>query len=113
MATGGVEFLWKIAYREDVARYSPGVLLVLDITEAQGRSGRAATVDSCAVPDHPMIDRLWGGRIRLCDVAVALRPGGGPAFRRAVAVERWARRLRSEAKRIMLGWRARGARREP
>lgn len=111
LRAGDAEFLWKIAYREDVARCSPGVLLVLDLTEAQRRSGRAAAIDSCAVPDHPMIDRLWGGRIRLCDVAVALEPRRGPAFHRAVAVERGARRLRAGVKRMVLGWRARRARR--
>ena len=107
LSAGGVDFLWKIAYREDVARFSPGVQLVLAITEAQGRSDGAATIDSCAIPDHPMIDRLWRDRIRLCDVAVATRPGHGGAFRRAAAVERTARRLRAQAKRLVLAWRAR------
>ena len=109
LRAGDADFLWKIAYREDVARFSPGVQLVLEITEARRRDGRAAVTDSCAVPDHPMIDRLWRGRIRLCDVAVATRPGRTGAFRRAVGIERAARRLRLEAKRLVLAWRARRA----
>ncbi len=107
LSAGDVDFLWKIAYREDVARFSPGVQLVLALTEAQGRTGGSTTIDSCAIPDHPMIDRLWRDRIRLCDVAVAIRPGHAGAFRRAVAVERLARRLRAQAKRLVLAWRAR------
>ena len=109
LSTGDVDYLWKIAYREDVARCSPGVQLVLAITEARRRDGRAAITDSCAVPGHPMIDRLWRDRIRLCDVAVAVHPGRPGAFRRAVAVERGMRRLRAEAKRLVLAWRARRA----
>ncbi|RYC33907.1 GNAT family N-acetyltransferase [Lichenibacterium minor] len=109
LSAGDVGFLWKIAYREDVARFSPGVQLVLELTEAWCRRGGAGTMDSCAVPDHPMIDRLWKDRIRLCDVAVALRPGRAGAFRRAVGIERAARRLRAEAKRLLSGWRARRA----
>lgn len=107
LSAGGAEFLWKIAYREDVARTSPGVQLVLAITETRLRDGRPMEVDSCAVPAHPMIDRLWRGRIRLCDAAVALRPGRPGAFRRAVAIERGARRLRATAKRLVLAWSAR------
>ncbi len=109
LRAGDTDALWKIAYREDVARASPGVQLVLAITEARRRDGRAAVIDSCAVPGHPMIDRLWRDRIRLCDVAVAIRPGREGAFRRAVGIERAARRLRAEAKRLVLAWRARRA----
>ena len=109
LSAGDVDFLWKIAYREDVARSSPGVQLVLEITEAAQRADRNATTDSCAVPDHPMIDRLWRDRIALCDVAVAVGPGPAGAFGRAVRVERAARRLRAAAKRLVLAWRARRA----
>ena len=107
LSSGDSDFLWKIAYREDVARFSPGVQLVLEITEAQRRDRGAGAMDSCAVPDHPMIDRLWRDRIRLCDMAVALRPDRAGAFRRSVTVERAARRLRAGAKRLVLAWRAR------
>ena len=109
LRAGDTDFLWKIAYREDVARFSPGVQLVLDITEARRRDGRAAVTDSCAVPEHPMIDRLWRDRIRFCDVAVAIHPGRTGAFRRAVGFERTARRFRAGAKRLVLAWRARRA----
>ncbi len=111
LRAGDTEFLWKIAYREDVARLSPGVQLVLRITEAQRGDGGAALTDSCAVPGHPMIDRLWRDRLALCDLAVATRPG--PGFRMAVAAERMGRRIRSTAKRAVQAWRARRRRRSP
>lgn len=111
LRAGDTEFLWKIAYREDVARLSPGVQLVLRITEAQRGGGGAALTDSCAVPGHPMIDRLWRDRRALCDLAVATRPG--PGFTVAVAAERTGRRIRSTAKRAVQAWRARRRRQSP
>lgn len=111
LRAGDSDFLWKIAYREDVARVSPGVQLVLRITQAQSGDGRIALTDSCAVPDHPMIDRLWRDRLALCDVAVATRPGRG--FHLAIATERLGRRLRSTAKRAVQAWRTRRRRPSP
>ncbi len=59
----GGAFAFKIAFDEEFARYSPGVLLevynarvFLDMTPA------ISWMDSCAAPDHPMIDRLWSQR---------------------------------------------------
>ncbi len=107
LTAGATDFLWKIAYREDLARFSPGVQLVLDLTEAQMRDGRVGLTDSCAVPHHPMIDRLWRDRLPLVDVVVATRQGSSLAFTVAVAVERAARRARAGAKQAVLGWRVR------
>ena len=107
LRAGDVDFLWKIAYREEVARLSPGVQLVLHITEAQLGDAAVALTDSCAVPRHPMIDRLWRDRMRLVDVAVASRPGPSAGFAAAVAVERALRRLRGALKRAAAAWEAR------
>ena len=107
LTAGAVDHLWKIAYREDLARFSPGVQFVLDFTEAQSREGRASLTDSCAVPHHPMIDRLWRGRLALSDVVMSTRPGHPAGFRLAVALERRARALRALAKRAVASWRQR------
>ncbi|MGI3901168.1 MAG: GNAT family N-acetyltransferase [Janthinobacterium lividum] len=107
LRSGTTDFLWKIAYREDLARFSPGVQLVLDLTEAQLRDGGVAETDSCAIPRHPMIDRLWRDRLSLVDVVVATRRGSSLGFSIAVAAERVARRARDSAKRAVLAWRAR------
>ena len=102
---------WKIAYREDLARFSPGVQLVLALTEAQQEHGRLRTTDSCAIPRHPMIDRLWRDRLPLVDLVVATRRGRSFGFVAAVAAERSARRLRrrGEARHPGLAARRRGA----
>ena len=61
----------KIAYDEDFAKYSPGVLLILDATQAFFAEPNLKLVDSCAIPGHPMIDRIWRDRIEMADVLVA------------------------------------------
>ena len=64
-------FSYKIAYDEEFARYSPGVLLerrALALLEEPG----VEWVDSCAAPDHPMIDGLWSGRRSVVRVTVPL-----------------------------------------
>jgi len=64
-------FSFKTAFDEDFARFSPGVLLQqanLDLLE----DARIDWVDSCAAPDHPMIDSVWRERRRLVWVNVPL-----------------------------------------
>jgi CelD/BcsL family acetyltransferase involved in cellulose biosynthesis len=72
-------FSFKTAFDEDYARFSPGVLLQqanLDLLD----DARIAWVDSCAAPDHPMIDSVWRERRRLVWVNVPLS-GAGDRFR--------------------------------
>ena len=108
LSCGRTDYLWKIAYAEDLARFSPGVQLVLAFSERQKRDARILATDSCAVPDHPMIDRLWRDRLALQDVAIALAPDRDRAFRFAVAGERSWRRLRAAAKAVLRRWRRSG-----
>lgn len=63
-------WLWKIAYDETYARFSPGVLLTLELTEAAIRAGSAEFFDSCALPGHPMIERIWRQRRTYTDVLI-------------------------------------------
>ena len=73
-------YSFKTAYDERYARFSPGVLLQrenLDLLD----DPQIDWCDSCAAPDHPMIDRLWNERRAMVRVSVAL---GGQA-RRALA----------------------------
>jgi hypothetical protein len=64
---------WKIGYNEDVARFSPGVQLVCELTERLMADARVARVDSCAAAEHPMIDHIWRERLALSDRLIALR----------------------------------------
>ena len=113
LTAGDTDFFWKMAYAEDLAQFSPGVQLVLDMSEAQDREGRAALTDSCAVPHHPMIDRLWRDRLAMSDIAVASRPDRMAGFHLAIAKERRVRRLRAGAKGAVGAWRRRALRPSP
>ncbi|RAI27127.1 hypothetical protein CH340_24650 [Rhodoplanes serenus] len=75
LVAGPTAWFWKTAYDEALARYSPGVLLALDLSAALLDDPQIGLVDSCAVAGHPMIDRLWGGRRTLSDRLIGLDPG--------------------------------------
>lgn len=100
LQSGGQGWLWKIAYDEAYARYSPGVLLVTELTERMLDADRLYLVDSCAEPNHPLIDRIWRERLEMADVLVALRPLPGTA-RAVFALEGAIRRARNVAKRLL------------
>ncbi len=74
--SGDGAWLWKIAYDEAEAQSSPGVQVTLDMTEALIGDRSIAFTDSCAVPDHPMIDRIWRERLALVDRLIAVSPSG-------------------------------------
>ena len=64
-------FSFKTAYAEDAARSSPGVLLQQANLALLERAD-IDWVDSCAAPDHPMIDSIWRERRELVWVNVAI-----------------------------------------
>jgi hypothetical protein len=69
-------FSFKIAVDPAFARYSPGALIEqFNLTRVLDDRG-APWMDSCAAPDHPMIDSLWGERRTIAQYRVALRHGG-------------------------------------
>lgn len=57
-----------------MARFSPGVLIELDNLRhvLDGPDG-PDWMDSCAAPDHPMIDSLWAERRTIVQYRVALK----------------------------------------
>ncbi len=67
--------LWcyKITYDESLARFSPGVLIALEALPSMLQDPEIAWADSCAKPDHPMINSLWGERQSIVHVAVSLK----------------------------------------
>jgi CelD/BcsL family acetyltransferase involved in cellulose biosynthesis len=69
---------WKIAYNEGMARFSPGVQLICELTERLAAEGGVARADSCATTDHPMIDHIWRERLTLSDRLVALKTSAVP-----------------------------------
>jgi CelD/BcsL family acetyltransferase involved in cellulose biosynthesis len=81
---------WKIAYDENFARFSPGVQLMIALTETLLGDAGVARADSCADPDHPMINHLWRERLTLADHLAAVRPppGGFPLICRLETLRR-------------------------
>lgn len=66
----GQAFQYKISYDELHAASSPGVLLELEYLQALLDGDRLTKCDSCARPDHPMINRLWVDRMPVCSVVI-------------------------------------------
>jgi hypothetical protein len=78
LLSGDTAWCWKIAYNEGLARSSPGVQLMLDLTEALLADTAIARVDSCATANHPMIDHIWRERLALCDRMIGLKRSAWP-----------------------------------
>jgi CelD/BcsL family acetyltransferase involved in cellulose biosynthesis len=64
-------FTFKIAFDEEFARFSPGVLLQIENLQVLERP-ELAWMDSCAVENHPMINSLWTERRSIVRVTVPL-----------------------------------------
>jgi hypothetical protein len=80
LRSGDTAWCWKIAYDEQHARASPGVQLMLQATKTLLAEPGLSHIDSCAAPDHPMIDHIWRERLPLADRLVRPGPDGGAAF---------------------------------
>ena len=92
-------FYWKTAYDERFTDASPGLLLTLDLSRRLEREPGLRLVDSCAAPNHPMIDRLWRGRLELADFAIAVRPEAAGRFALALRAAKLAEYFRERLKR--------------
>lgn len=77
----GTLFMYKIAYDEALARFSPGTQLVHDMSRWFAEQKRLETIDSCAHPDNEFINRLLPDRRELATVLVALDGIGAMAIR--------------------------------
>jgi CelD/BcsL family acetyltransferase involved in cellulose biosynthesis len=97
LTSGETAWCWKIAYDETLARFSPGVQLVCDLTESTLAGTAPSRVDSCATPGHPMIDHVWRERLTLSDRLVALRSSAMP-FDLACGIEAARRSAMAAAK---------------
>jgi CelD/BcsL family acetyltransferase involved in cellulose biosynthesis len=96
--SGDRAYFWKVAYDEAYARYSPGVQLTLALTQRQLERKSIAVTDSCAIADHPMIDRLWRSRMSIVDLVVSSRPAPWRPAAIVIAREEARRGVRAIAK---------------
>jgi hypothetical protein len=78
LMSGNTAWCWKIAYSEGVSRYSPGVLLVVELTEKLLADRAVARTDSCATAGHPMIDHIWRERLTVSDMLIEVKPQAIP-----------------------------------
>lgn len=69
----GEAYTWKTAYDEDFKRFSPGKLLMEDLTTWHLDDANIMRTDSCAVPDHPLMSRFWREREEMGTLIVGLR----------------------------------------
>jgi CelD/BcsL family acetyltransferase involved in cellulose biosynthesis len=74
LRSGDRAWSWKIAYDEGMARFSPGLQAMTDLTAALLSDDTIRFADSCAVPDHPLMDHLWHDRLAMVDLMIAVRP---------------------------------------
>lgn len=91
---------WKTAYDERFIEYGPGSLTLHDVTESllqeTAKAGTPMMLDSLAVPNSVIANRLWRHRWTFADVLIDLSPSGSAAF----APIRMAERARAAARQV-------------
>jgi hypothetical protein len=100
LRSGDTAWCWKIAYDESLSRASPGVQLLLDATESILADASIARADSCATPDHPMIDHVWRERLALSDRLMCVVPCNAGLFTQVCQLETARRAAIRMAKRL-------------
>jgi CelD/BcsL family acetyltransferase involved in cellulose biosynthesis len=88
LRSGSTAWCWKITYDEAFGRFSPGVQLLLEVTQGLLDDRSVACADSCATAGHPMIDHIWRERVELADRLMRLGPQRPLAFAFACTLER-------------------------
>ena len=85
----GVAYTWKTAYDEAYAAWSPGTLLMIETTRTHLDDPNIDVTDSCAVPDHPVMSRIWKERRPLGTIVIGLTPDAGrPTRQVALQIQR-------------------------
>lgn len=69
----GEAYTWKTAYNENFAKYSPGKMLMAQLTEWHLDDANIMRSDSCAVPDHPIMSRFWEERENMGTLVIGLK----------------------------------------
>lgn len=70
----GIAYTWKTAYDEAWGAFSPGALLLMEVTRSHLDDPNIVATDSCAVPDHPIASRMWTERRPLGTLVLGLTP---------------------------------------
>ncbi len=92
----GAAYSFKIAHDESYARYSPGVMLEIEMMKALEGNTDLAFIDSCAKADHPMINSLWRDRRAIAALNISRRDAPSKLlFRVLMGLERFGERRRN------------------
>ncbi|QJP16213.1 GNAT family N-acetyltransferase [Starkeya sp. ORNL1] len=91
-------WFFKTAYDETLARYSPGVLLDVAVTEALDRDPRIALGDSLMVTADVGFQALWQDRLPMADWLVEVERGSSRRFALSARLEALRRGARASAK---------------
>jgi hypothetical protein len=79
----GIAYTWKTAYDESYSAWSPGTLLMIEATKTHLDDPNIQATDSCAAPDHIVMDRLWSERRRMGTLVLGVTPQADRAARQA------------------------------
>jgi CelD/BcsL family acetyltransferase involved in cellulose biosynthesis len=101
LKSGNTDFYWKTTYDERFARFSPGVQLTLELTQTQLTTPSVSLTDSCAIPNHPMMDHIWRERITMANVFLPIGRTPGPCFSIGIWREITYHSLRNAAKFVL------------
>ncbi|KQV73341.1 GNAT family N-acetyltransferase [Rhizobium sp. Root1220] len=82
---GGEAYTWKTAYDEAYARFSPGKLLMGELTEWHLDDANIVRSDSCAAPNHPIMNRFWREREDMGTLVIGLTQNGDRDVRQVAA----------------------------
>jgi hypothetical protein len=81
----GIAYTWKTAFDERFSAFSPGTLLMIELTRHHLADPNIQATDSCASADHPVMDRLWSERREMGTLVIGLTPTADRAARQAAA----------------------------
>lgn len=95
---GNCAFTWKIAFDEEYARFSPGVLLELENIRRLPTLNNVSWMDSCAKADHFMINRLWMERRLMQNSVISTGKTPGDLIVSLLPLLRWVKRQRKRRK---------------
>jgi hypothetical protein len=96
--SGAGAFAFKIAYKEKFRRFSPGLQLELETIRRLHLQRSIQWMDSCAAPNHAMINSLWAERRTIQNVAVPVHARFGAPIRSLVELRGAFTRLRQMVK---------------
>lgn len=87
LRSGSRAFGWKMAYDETFRSFSPGALLMQDVTAIFCAAPALSSVDSCNRREVGITADFWAGRHDVTDMLLDARPGGSLVFRLLGAAE--------------------------